>query len=269
VKRVHSLAFFRNDHSGYETAAAGEGRGRFFIGMLSTVIRAHRHVWDGWELRIHHDDRVREYPEWDAIERLAQEQFLSLVYVGKSETLCGSMLWRMKPMFDPSVEWFVCRDVDSLPMHRDRVMVDQAIAEGGWVHVIHDSESHSGLMGGMSAFYAPGLRKAFPGVASLEQFMALIDGEYKMAGPDAGPFNWNDHGADQTFLNRVVWRNTARRAVVHQRKRQVVHREAQRTLPVAPQVTELDMVIRHIGAAFNVPKAEEALDRALAGEVER
>ena len=39
MRVIVSLAFFRNDASGYESERAGDARGRFFINFLPTLVR--------------------------------------------------------------------------------------------------------------------------------------------------------------------------------------------------------------------------------------
>jgi hypothetical protein len=48
-------------------------------------------------------------------------------------------------------------------------------------------------------------------------------------------------------------------AFIHQRKKVVNYPDAMTTQEVHPQETELDKVIRHIGAPFDVEKAKAAL----------
>ena len=164
------------------------------------------------------------------------------------------MLWRLNPLFDntTATEWIICRDIDSLPMHRDRVMVEEAMQEKATAHAILDSESHSGpLMGGMTAFYAPRLKEAckLGSFVTLDDFLATAKRE----------INFDQHGADQRFLNTVVWPHVYQKTVIHQRREDVAYPKALVTKPVAPQTTELDKVVRHIGAGYPRERADEVL----------
>src|SRR3990167_5605045 len=173
---VHSVSFFRNDASGYESERAGEARGIFFINFIRCLVRAHFAVFKDWRLVIHHDDRVTEFPYFDVLRRMCSANMLDLVFMGTSRKLCESMMWRMNPLFSAEyadAEYVVCRDVDSLPMHRDRKMLDEAFAAGAAAHIVHDSESHCGMMGGMSAFNRKKFRERFPGVTSVDQLLSL------------------------------------------------------------------------------------------------
>lgn len=248
---VHSTALFRHDASGYESERAGTSRGIFFSNFLQTLVKAHSHAFRGWELRIHHDERARGLAYFDELERMHADGLLRLVPMGHAQTLCGSMLWRLEAAYDPEVEWVVCRDVDSLPMERDRVMVEEAMASGAEVHAILDSESHSGpLMGGMTAFKASLIREVWPTPEKLHKAMAKWP-----------PEEWNWHGCDQRFLNSTLWPFVAPRTFVHQRRLDIGYPEAMKTKAVAPAVTDLDKVIRHIGAAYNRERVMEILDK--------
>lgn len=248
---VHSLAFFRHEASGYEQPQSGTSQGIFFSNFLSTLVRAHYHSFKGWELRIHHDERVKGYPYFEVLDRMHRSGMIRLVPMGEARTLCGSMLWRLMPIYDPAVHWVVCRDIDSLPMPRDRKMVEEAIAAGADFHAILDSESHSGpLMGGMTAFRAEALRKIWPTPDHLKLAMAA-----RMPHEE-----WNRHGSDQRFLNGSLWPQIARQTVIHQRRTDIQYPEAMRTFPVAPSLQVLDQVVRHIGAGYDREKATKLIE---------
>jgi hypothetical protein len=159
--------------------------------------------------------------------------------MGESMALCRSMLWRIEPLKDARVEWVVCRDVDSLPMHRDRKMVEAAIAAGAKTHLLLDSESHSGLMGGMSSFH--------------------VDTWKHFATSTYAGIDMDKHGADQHYLNREIWPHVKAQTLIHQRRRDIQYPDVMKTLPVAPQETPLDKVVRHVGAGFDRVKALEVM----------
>ena len=242
---VCSYSFFRHEASAYESPRCGEAQGRFFVNYLRTLTRAHLAVWPEWELRIYHDDRVREFPYFRVLTELHKEAVINLVPMGEAKTLCGAMLWRILPMFDPAVRYLVCRDVDSLPMPRDRKMVDEFIKSGAVVHAIHDSISHSGpLMGGMVAFDAENFRTR----TGHRSIGTLLD-----AGINLG-INWNLHGADQKFLNGVVYPYLAPATFIHT-KRDDRPYQAMCTKPVVPQECDQDRLANHVGGAFDVEGA--------------
>jgi hypothetical protein len=245
VKKILSYSFFRHEASAYESERCGVARGIFFVNYLQALVRAHHYSWPGWELWIHHDDRAKEFAYFGCLMSMAVSGLLRLIDCGKAETLCGSMLWRMKPVWDLEAGWVVCRDVDSLPMPRDRVMVEEADKADAVVHAVLDSESHSGpLMGGMVAFRAPRLRTALPYYKTWDDFMLRA----KFHGIDM-----NKHGADQRLLNLEIWPALRDHTLIHQRRQDIQYPEAMETRPVAPKVDRLDDFV-HMGGAYNVEK---------------
>lgn len=245
MSKVLSLSWFRHSSSGYETEAAGAGRGVFFVGFLQAVMRAWHHSMSGWELRIYHDDRVREFPYFKVLERLGV-----LVPMGEAKTLCGSMMWRMSPAFDPSVEAFACRDVDSLPMPRDRRMLEEFLAGGYAAHTILDSESHCGpFMGGMVAFNSEKLRTALGNVTTHEEMLK----RFPMSDP-------NRHGNDQEWLNINLWPRLSDSTLIHQRREDVLYPSAGAVRRVLPQECDEDRLANHIGGAFEAEKVARWYD---------
>ena len=249
MKIAHSVSFFRSDASGYESPLAGTSQGIFFKTFMPVLVRAHYAAFKGWDLVIHHDDRVTEFEYFPTLERMHRAGLLTLVPMGKCRALCESMLWRLQPIFSGTHDWVVCRDIDSLPMFRDRTMVEEAINSGALVHAILDSESHSGpLMGGMIALNAAAFRETFPN----ETLESLVN---KPLGIDL-----NQHGADQRFLNTLVWPRMKSKTFIHQRRNDVQYPEAMHTEGVHFSPLELDNVVRHIGAAYDKEKAAQVIE---------
>lgn len=239
MKIIHSLSFFRHEASSYEGERCGDARGIFFDNFVRPLLLAHKAVWGGRaDLVVHHDDRVKALPSFRLLEAAQAVGEVRLIDCGKAVTLCGSMLWRLRPLYAKDVDWVVCRDLDSLPMHRDRSMVEEAIAGGALCHAILDSESHGGpLMGGMTAFHADTWRTMVPKLPTFEEL------------------EFNTHGSDQRYLNACIWPRIAGRTMIHQRRDDVAYPLAMKTLRVHPQVTDLDKIVRHIGAGYSVDRA--------------
>lgn len=226
--RVASYAFFRDENSAYEQPRAGAGRGRFFVNFLPAVARAHRSVFPEWELWIHHDERVREYPYFAVLERMATRGLLRLFPMGASLGLCRSMLWRMGPIWSANVEYVMCRDIDSLPTPRERKSVSKWMGSGEAIHAMHDSISHRGtlLMGGLVDFDAQEIRRTM----AHKQFTALVD-QFDFS------FGLKLHGSDQVFLNR------------HFAPRYSILSDDGSTLP--EREDPRDFLTNHLGAAYH------------------
>ncbi len=193
MTRVMSYTLFEHERSPYCHAGWSGDRGfRFFRRYLPWIVRAHHMVFQGYELRIHHDAAIDAYPYGQALRELERRGFLRLVDCGRAETLCGSMLWRMLPIWDPEVSHVWCRDVDSIPLPRDRWACEAFVASGKAVHSLHDSTSHgSNLCGGLVGFDCARFRQ-LTGFASLADIIAAYG------------CTLDQQGADQMLLNSVV-----------------------------------------------------------------
>jgi hypothetical protein len=190
LRKIVSYSYFRSPTSVYEQVSRGKKRGFQFAQFMPMLVRAHHAIWSGFEMRIHHDKSVRALPYWPVLEELHARGKLALVDCGDAEALCCSMLWRLKPAFEEEDAIVVCRDVDSVPMPRDRRAVEEWMASGHAVHCIHSANAHSGVMGGTTAVRSR-LFRELTGCCTLEQFIQRGIG-----------IDFSKHGADQDLLNR-------------------------------------------------------------------
>ena len=209
-KKVVSLALF--------DPPAAQKRDMSYTEYLPAVIRGNLSAYHGWELWIYHDSSLYHCDYGDTLVRLHNAGKIRLIYAGECERLCESMLWRMMPMFDPDVEWFATRDVDAVPQPRDWRTIDAFSHTDKTVQVIHDSESHSGFMGGMACYNAPRLRAKL-GYTSWDAFRDR-----------AREFGVNNYGSDQKFLAREI-------------------KEADEIVRFPPRSDPRDHVAPHIGGA--------------------
>lgn len=255
MNRVVSYVLFRHNNSAYESLRCGDSRGKFFAGFLPALVRAHHHVWKDWILTIHHDDRVREFPYFEALSKMHLKGLLRLVPVGEAKTLCGrgGMLERFRPAFDVETEYLVCRDIDSLPMPRDRKMVEQFMAANAVVHVIHDSESHGDLMGGTIAVQARRFRE-LTGLGTFDELLARGSG-----------IDMNVHGGDQVLLNREIYHWVWRHLFLHAKKRSVDMR-CMAALQVLPKECDEDRLFNHIGGVGDADTARRFYDERFPNE---
>lgn len=246
--KVYSLSFFRHPASAYESPRCGASQGRFFVNFLPIVIRAFRSILahDGWALRIHHDDQAREFPYFRVLKRLAEAGLLQLKDMGVAETLCGSMMWRMAPIWEHGVETVVCRDLDSLPTVRERAALDRWLAHGKPVSAMRDSVSHNGtrLLGGMVGFQADWFRET----------VCRTSGEWFSSARHSG-LNLDMHGADQLWLESQVWPKCGEAGA-----------EMETTQSLGPRIDPRDLLSNHIGGAFHAEPARKWYDENLPDE---
>lgn len=223
--RVVSYSIFRHKDSTYESERCGVARGIFFVNYLRAIVRAHHSIYPDFELRFHYDDRAMQWKYWKAMSRMADAGLLTLHFMGQSKYLCGSMVWRMAPIWDSSVSVVLCRDVDSLSTPRERKAVDRWIASSSPIHGIHDSISHRGamLMGGMIGFKTEAVRDRMP----------------------RPPETLSVHGDDQRWLNAAVeplW------------SKEILY---DNTDSMGPREDPRDMLCSGVGQAFHVDPAVE------------
>lgn len=161
--------------------------------FVTNYVLAHHTIFPGYELRIHHDEHLYHANGGDVLHGLARRGLVNLIYT-PSRPKCWAMLHRLLPAWDPTVEYVICRDVDSLPTWRDRQCVEEFVASRHNVGVIHDNWEHGGMMGGLSHFKAEALRSQW---SSFDDFIA-----------EAGRADsaWEEHGQDQVWLNETVHR---------------------------------------------------------------
>lgn len=254
MSKVCSYSFFRSEFSGMESENAGAARGKFYLNYLPCLVRAHMAVWaPDYELWIYHDDRVTEFPYFTALKRMEETGILKLIPFGKSETLCGKggMLERLNPVFDWNVDVLVIRDIDGLPMPRDRRMVEEFLAQDATAHVIHDSISHigTGFLGGTCAFDGKKFRKRFE-AKSLLELMDRVEGMN---------INYKRHGADQMFLASYVAPNLWGE-IVHHTMGPHSYNGAKRIFQVADRPCEQDRLMNHVGGAGDAERAKAWYD---------
>lgn len=247
--KIVSLSFFRHHRSNYELPECGENRGIFFSNFFHSLVHAHWAVWGSdWWLQVAHDDRVKETRAFRFLKELERNSLVRLRDCGTAKTLCGSMLWRMDAIYEEGAEVVVVRDIDSLPMHRDRKMVEHFMGSRGQIHGINDSESHSiPLLGGMIAVKVEGFRAHF---------------ERKSWENIKDAFDLREHGSDQKLLNQFVYPVMQDELVIHSRRQTVPYR-CLRSYPALPEITPLDNVVAHIGAGYDTQKALRILENSV------
>ena len=112
--------------------------------------------------------------------------------------LSSGLLWRFFVSDDPSIDFFIVRDVDARINPQERIAVDQWIESGKNFHIIRDHPVHtelihSGLWGGRSQML-PNLKN-------------VLDNEYSD--------QIKVHFFDQQFLREFVWPLIKNDAITH------------------------------------------------------
>jgi hypothetical protein len=193
MRKVISLALFR--------PAEGEHRHdnahHYFPRFLPALIRAARVIFPGWEIVIHHDDTSINCYYGSTLRLMHERGLVRMVYCGPTAALCHAMLWRMYPVIDGSADYVLCRDLDSLPMPRERMAVDRWLESGKSMHIMHDHPHHGPgafIPGGLCGFWAPKFRE-LTGIRDLRQ---MLDWGHKHG------IGYHAKGDDQIVLNGML-----------------------------------------------------------------
>lgn len=189
MKKIVSIALFGD-------VDRKDGSGQNYHAYLSTFMLAHHNLFsceDGWELHVHVDDLTFNGSRGPMLSRLQSMGLINLTLMSDA-ILTRAMLWRMAPIYRDDTDYVFCRDIDSLPMPRDRRVCDEFIVSKCVVHTVHDSQSHAGIMGGLCGFQST----AFKNTTGIHSLQALYD--YARVSND----EWALHGTDQNVLNRLI-----------------------------------------------------------------
>lgn len=123
----------------------GEGE-QYLFGALENAMLVLRD-WDGWVLRIYHDDTVPlKYLD---MLRVLQVELVFTEY-STDEADHSGLFWHFYVLDDPEVCHFIVRDPDSRLTTRDRMAVNEWIQSGELFHSIRDHPHHGiEIMGAM------------------------------------------------------------------------------------------------------------------------
>jgi hypothetical protein len=186
MKKVISLALFNN------VKQHGGGYNQFF----PALIRGYVSLFPNWEIRIYHDESLYNSYYGSVLVGLQSSGIVRLDYVPDKHSLCQAMLWRMMPLWDPTVDYFICRDIDHTPTGRERQAVELFISSGQWLHCINDNPNHDiPMLGGMIGFKVKEVLSLlkFPDFGAFIHAAGFLDSK------------WQTHGSDQIYLNALVW----------------------------------------------------------------
>ena len=185
MKNIISLALF-GGHPQY-------GMRQYYWDCLPGFLRSYKNFFPDFDVRVYHDECIDD-PLSATLRRYAEAGLVELAYAGPNLAMCRSMLWRIKPIWDESVDAALCRDLDGAACRKERRAVDVWLESGMACHTINDNPSHTEpLMGGMIGFRCPTVRKRMD-VPTWEQFVAM-----------SATLDQPTGGQDQILLRRALW----------------------------------------------------------------
>jgi hypothetical protein len=129
----------------------------YLDGMI-TNFKVNTIVYPDWITRVHTDEAT--YNAYSVIFNTLAYTFKFQYIICEPDVICKAMLWRMKPCFDESVEYVICRDLDSISSYRDAQCVKYWINNNKSAHAITDNREHNiTMLGGMVGFKAKNFKK--------------------------------------------------------------------------------------------------------------
>lgn len=160
---------------------------------LPAFVRAFVNIFHrdgGWTLKVFASESLRGAKYGKLLQGYQSHGLLEVEFLVE-DPYTKAMLWRMKPVFDTEVDVVFCRDLDCLPMPRDRACCDVFInAKQCVVHTVHDNPMHVTIMGGLCGFRTTAFRRV-TGIGTWEHLCQLGG-------------NWLVKGADQNVLNAIT-----------------------------------------------------------------
>jgi hypothetical protein len=121
----------------------------YTIGCVKNA-KLKKDLFDGWEMWVYHNDTVPK----NILEELSSLGVV-LKKIEEDKGFFGS-LWRFRPIFDESVNYFISRDCDSRISKRDEIAVEEWLKSGKKYHIIRDHPIghgwvvNAGMWGGKS-----------------------------------------------------------------------------------------------------------------------
>lgn len=165
----------------------------YFLSFLPSIIRAILSLYGkGWKIHIYHDEFIEREPYFLALQNL---QVYNLVELTKSKKypLGKAMLLRMKSIWN---DYDICifRDLDYLPLAREREMLQDFFDSNACFHSCSDHECHIlPLMGGMIACKT----KRFIQLTGFDSWDVFVSKELDSY--------FDQYGKDQEYLCKHIW----------------------------------------------------------------
>jgi Flp pilus assembly protein TadD len=151
-------------------------------------------IYPGWKARFYIDESVPS-----EIAQALHDYGAQVVMVQRDERTYLKLFWRFLAASDRNIDYFICRDCDSVINKKEKAAVDDWLASGKPFHIMRDHPEHAELiMAGM-----------WGGVAGLLPDLAAQAVTYY----EAHETKWR--WVDQDFLRDHVWPLVRLHAVTH------------------------------------------------------
>lgn len=167
---------------------------RYWYTLLPALL-ANWELYPGWKIRLHLAGDARAHAASKILDIITdQTDRLQVFEYGDAYQGTEPTIWRMRPLWDPNVERFLCRDIDSVPSTGELQSVNIWMRKAQPVQSIRSYHLHTTLlMAGLCGFATTPLKFLRDQVPSFENYVAWG----KANCPLCANFDW---GCDQELL---------------------------------------------------------------------
>ncbi|MFW6129801.1 MAG: hypothetical protein ACOC56_01380 [Atribacterota bacterium] len=168
--------------------------------FLPAVIIANRLAYPEFYQKFYISEELKESFYFNMLNDLS-ESFDEILVTTRKEDISGTgrMLWRLLPWWDKNCEYLLCRDIDSIVTAIEIRAVRLFMKSNFKMHSIRSHKYHdTPLMGGLSSFYCPWVRKQPWFTKNFKNFIVRSSKTLKERKP------WVE-GADQEALKRYLY----------------------------------------------------------------
>lgn len=165
----------------------------WYARYLPVAIRSLREIYKGCKIIIYHNQILYSCFYGGVLQELQKRGIVKLIPVyNDAPPMCEAMLWRLKAIWDAETEYVFIRDVDYLPIPKERIMIDEYMYYGKLLHTISDNKEHNvEMLGGLVGF-------------NRIEFLKEINKSWEEL-INASKINFEEIGSDQTFYNEYLW----------------------------------------------------------------
>lgn len=206
MKKVISYSLFGSRRETKETIHEW----RFYLRGLYWNTRMNALIYPDWTTHVEVDSAT--FSEYDNIFYELNKHYGLTFNINFEGTLAGSMLWRMKLIFNDEVEYVITRDLDAVTTYREAQAVQSFLNSGLDVHCITDNKVHGiGIMGGMGGYKCAALKHRYGTYENMVRQSSI---------------HVSERGSDQLFLNSIVYADFKEKVFSHYLQNQLGNGEA-------------------------------------------
>ncbi|MEN0054051.1 MAG: hypothetical protein AAGC65_10290 [Mucilaginibacter sp.] len=152
-------------------------------GMLRNIAQANA-IYPGWQVVVYYDDTV-------PVQSLDQIRAAGALTVNMTGGIYG-MFWRFLAVDLPSCNRVIFRDSDSRLSKRERLAVDEWIANDSTIHIMRDHPYHLDPVDNTPHYILGGMWGIKGGLVNMKELIAANCTEKELG-----------YGSDQVFLNQI------------------------------------------------------------------